>query len=156
MKSAYLVTALTFVTAWPFALIKIHLIVLWKKTFPRPIRMCLHRSTSQCNLRGYHNSHSVTPPPHVAPDRSHWVKVSWVRSLCLLFHCLSKGMSLWFMSAGFNVQGGGCFWSESMAKTQGSRDSQAMICPPVERRWPSFVCQRLGPRRPSKAPFMSI
>lgn len=28
----------------------------------------------------------------------------------------------------------GCFWFQWMAKTQGSRDSQAMICPPVERR----------------------
>lgn len=54
--------------------------------------------------------------------------------LCLLFHCLSKRMSLWFMSEGFNMPREGCFWSEWMAKTQGSRDSQAMICPPVEKR----------------------
>lgn len=43
---------------------KSHLRVLWKITFFPPICMFLHRSTSQSNLPGYHNSHSVSRPQH--------------------------------------------------------------------------------------------
>ncbi len=66
LKSPQLDTALTFVTAWPSVLIKNPSQSTLKITFASPVCMFLHRSASQSNLPGYHNSHSVPRPqtPH--------------------------------------------------------------------------------------------
>lgn len=106
---------LTFVTTWPSALIRNPSQSALKISSLSSVCMFLHSSTSQSSLPGYHNSHSVpqpqTQPPAKLPHPASRVKVSWLcPPPCSLFHCLSKRLSLWFMSGSFNMRWKGCFW----------------------------------------------
>lgn len=115
LKSLQLDTTLTFVTTWPSALIRNPSQSALKISSLSSVCMFLHSSTSQSSLPGYHNSHSVpqpqTQPPAKLPHPASRVKVSWLcPPPCSLFHCLSKRLSLWFMSGSFNMRWKGCFW----------------------------------------------
>lgn len=140
LKSLQLDTTLTFVTTWPSALIRNPSQSALKISSLSSVCMFLHSSTSQSSLPGYHNSHSVpqpqTQPPAKLPHPASRVKVSWLcPPPCSLFHCLSKRLSLWFMSGSFNMRWKGCFLVLVNVQNPGeSWQSQSMICPPVERR----------------------
>lgn len=135
LKSLQFDATLTFVTTWPSALIRNPSQSALKISSLSSVCMFLHSSTSQSSLPGYHNSHSVpqpqTQPPAKLPHPASRVKVSWLcPPSCSLFHCLSKRLSLWFMSGSFNMRWKGCFLVLVNVQNPGeSWQSQSMICP---------------------------